>query len=126
MHVAEASKKEGLFSKSYAALVTVVWDGEDYYLSELSQAGGALLEWKRQRGDKAKTIIYTVVCNPESLEEARHILTSTFELTPQMATIAKTTEILVHMIDGSQADAPGADPAAIMEAAPPLLAEFRL
>ncbi|OBV12182.1 hypothetical protein [Erythrobacter dokdonensis] len=126
MHIGEASKKEGLFAKSYAALVTVVWDGEEYYLSELSQAGGALMQWKQQRGDKAKTVFFTVVCDPASLEDARHILTSIFEHTPQMVDLARSTQISVQMIDGSGADEQDADAAAIMDAEPALLAEFSI
>lgn len=117
MHIGEAVKNEGFFKKSYAAIVTIVYDGEEYYLSEISQAGGALMQWRAQRGDKAKTIIFSVMCDPDTVEDARHILTSIFEHTPEMAAIAQSTSILVSMLDGREANS-GAEP--------PVLAEFEL
>ena len=99
MQIQEFAKKDGLFKKSFAAIVSIAPDGEEHYLSELSQAGGALLEWKAKRGDKAKMVILTIVCDPPFAEDARHILTSIFEHTPQMAALAKDTEITVSIID---------------------------
>lgn len=125
MHIGEAVKNEGFFKKSYAAIVTIVFDGEEYYLSEISQAGGALMQWKAQRGDKAKTIIFSVVCDPDTVEDAKHILTSIFEHTPEMAAIAQSTSILVSLLDGREANS-GADPSAMLATEPPVLAEFEI
>ncbi|MEO0871712.1 MAG: hypothetical protein AAFY19_07085 [Pseudomonadota bacterium] len=99
MQIQEFAKKEGLFKKSFAAIVSIAPEGEDHYLSELSQAGGALLQWKEQRGDKAKKIIMTIVCDPEFAPDAQHILSSIFENTPQMTALAQATDVSVSIID---------------------------
>ena len=93
MQIQEFSKKEGFFKKSFAAIVSIAPENEEHYLSELSQAGGTLLEWKKQRGDKAKSIIMTVVCDEAFAPDAQYILTSIFENTPQMAALAESTDI---------------------------------
>lgn len=102
MQIQEFSKKEGFFKKSFAAIVSIAPENEEHYLSELSQAGGALLEWKKQRGDKAKTIIMTIVCDEAFAPDAQHILTSIFENTPQMAALAESTEISISVIDENE------------------------
>ena len=49
MQFTEAAKKSGLFKKDYAAMVVIAPEGEEQFLSELSQAGGALVDWQRQK-----------------------------------------------------------------------------
>ena len=99
MQIQEFAKKEGLFKKSYAAIVSIAPENEEHYLSELSQAGGALVQWKAQRGKSAKNIIMTIVCDPGFAEDAKNILASIFEMTPQMADLAKGTDVSVSIID---------------------------
>ena len=102
MQIQEFAKKEGLFKKAYAAIVSIAPENEEHYLSELSQAGGALVQWKAQRGGKAKNIIMTIVCDPSFAEDAKNILASIFEMTPQMAELAKGTDVSVSIIDENE------------------------
>jgi hypothetical protein len=102
MQIQEFAKKEGLFKKSFAASVSIAPEGEEHYLSEISQAGGTLVEWKRRRGASAKNIFITIVCDKAFVDNARHILASIFENTPQMAALTVGTEISVSIIDDQE------------------------
>jgi hypothetical protein len=99
MQIQEFAKKDGWFGKSYAAIVSIAPQGEEDYLSEISQAGGTLVEWKKRRGSSAKNIIITVVCDEAFAGDAQHILSSIFENTPQMTALANGTDISVSIID---------------------------
>ncbi|MBS3929093.1 MAG: hypothetical protein KGZ65_13115 [Sphingomonadales bacterium] len=102
MQIQEFAKKEGLFKKSFAAIVSIAPEGEEHYLSEISQAGGTLVEWKKRRGASAKNIIITIVCDDTFADDARHILSSIFENTPQMAALANGTDISVSIMNDQE------------------------
>ena len=102
MQFMEASKKAGLFKKDYAAMVVIAPESEEHFLAELSQAGGALIDWKRERGHSAKDVRFTVVCQNDMNGTVRERLESAFRNTPALIDFATGTTVSVDILNSGQ------------------------
>jgi hypothetical protein len=105
MQFMEASKKAGLFRKDYAAMVVIAPESEEHFLAELSQAGGALIDWKRDRGASAKEVRFTVVCKEDLNGTVKERMRSAFESTPVLVDLVSGVAVSVDVLNKGQTPA---------------------
>ena len=65
LNVNYASKKTGLFSKSYAISLTTVIDDENPIEDEIRHVNEAMLNWIGEYGKKCGTMIFVFTANEE-------------------------------------------------------------
>ena len=102
MKILEAVRETGLPEKDFAALLTIVPETEDQFLSEFSDAAEALFDWKTSRKSQAKLLQMTVVCSPTMNDWVKRSILRAFQFHEAFVDLAAGLEIRVSIMNGGK------------------------
>ncbi|MBN2384561.1 hypothetical protein JXQ70_16935 [bacterium] len=101
MKVMEASKRSGLFSKSYALAIVTIIDENHPIESEIRHVNEAMINWFKSRGAKCITLMLTYTAASELhdaiIEQSTLLVNQDFEFN----SILNVLEVSIALLDAN-------------------------